>query len=66
MDPVDHFLYGFVTITKKGDIVGLHEVRQCKRGTDLDTGHTRHGIPEYPVNREIEKSRRQREPLTDS
>ncbi len=57
MDPVDHSLYNFVTTTKYGDIVGVREARQRKRGTDLDTGHTRHGIPEYPVNREDEQCR---------
>ncbi len=66
MDPTDHFLCGLVAITKYGDIVGVREVRQHKRGTDLDIGHTHHGIPEYPVNREAEQCRRQRSPLTDS
>ncbi len=57
MDTVDHVLYGLVAVTKYGDIVGVRKVRQRTRSTELDTGNTRHGIPEYPVNREVEQCR---------
>ncbi len=62
-------MYGLEANPKYHNIVGVSQVRQRKLGTDLGTGHTRHSIPEYPVNREVEmcwplKVRRGPKPVT--
>ncbi len=57
MDSVDQFLYVY------GDAVGVCEARQRECGTDLGTRYTRDGIPEYPVDHDVEKGRQHMVPL---
>ncbi len=56
-NPFQSFLYGFETVTKQSNVVGIGEVRDRYGGAHLHTRDVLQRFPEDPVEDVIEKRR---------